>query len=166
MREPKAPELASPSTQKWWSCPGVVYFFGVGNPMVAVKIGMLAITSKLTLESAVRRRLAQIQTSNHEPVQVIGLTSFDAGAFPTREAEIFERQLHIEFEHLARFKPGTKGSEWFHSTPELLLRISAISVPPERLNVPRYIAVSTDDTTGRGESWQPVRTVSPTACRD
>lgn len=142
MRAPKEPELASPSTQKWWACPGVVYFLGVGNPAAAVKIGMLAITSQFTLESAVRRRLSQIQTSNHERVQVLGLKLFDSDSFPTREAEILERQLHIEFAHLARFKPGTKGSEWFHSSPQLLQRIAELSVPPEQLNVPRCIAVA------------------------
>lgn len=141
MRAPKEPELASPSTQKWWACHGVVYFLGVGDPVAAIKIGMLAITSQFTLESAVRRRLAQIQTSNHEPVQVLGLKPFESGSFPTREAEVLERQLHIEFAHLARFKPGTKGSEWFHSSPQLLQRIAELSIPPEQLNVPRCIAV-------------------------
>ena len=141
MRAPKEPELASPSTQKWWACPGVVYFLGVGNPVVAVKIGMLAITSQFTLASAVRRRLSQIQTSNHEPVQVLGLKPFKSGAFPTREAEILERQLHIEFAHSARFRPGSKGSEWFHSSPQLLQRIAELSVLPEQLNIPRCIAV-------------------------
>lgn len=144
MRAPKEPELASPSTQKWWACPGVVYFLGVGNPVAAVKIGMLAITSQFTLASAVRRRLSQIQTSNHEPVQVLGLKPFESGAFPTREAEILERQLHIEFAHSARFKPGSKGSEWFHSSPQLLQRIAELSVPPERFNIPRCIAVVAD----------------------
>ena len=141
MQAPKEPLLASPSTQKWWACPGVVYFLGVGNPVAAIKIGMLAVTSQLTLETAVRRRLSQIQTSNHEPVQVLGLKLCNSGSFPTREAEILERQLHIEFTHSARFKPGTKGSEWFHSSPELLQRIAELSVPPEQLNVPRCIAV-------------------------
>lgn len=141
MRAPKEPELASSSTQKWWACPGVVYFLGVGNPAAAVKIGMLAVTPQFTLESAVRRRLSQIQTSNHEPVQVLGLKVFDSGGFPTREAEVLERQLHIEFAHLARFKPGTKGAEWFHSSPQLFQRIVELSVPPEQLNVPRCIAV-------------------------
>lgn len=141
MREPKESKLASASTQRWWACPGVVYFFGVGNPVEAIKIGMLAVTPQFTLASAVRRRLAQIQTSNHEPVQVLGLKSFESGSFPKREAEILERVLHTEFTHLARFKPGTKGSEWFHSSPQLLQRIAELSAPPEQLNVPRCIAV-------------------------
>ena len=141
MRAPREPDLALPSTQTWWSCPGVVYFLGVGNPVAAVKIGMLAISAKLTLQSAVRRRFSQIQTSNHEPVQVLGVKPFQSGAFPTREAEALERELHIEFAHLARFKPGTKGSEWFHSSAQLLQRISELSVPPEQLGVPRCIAV-------------------------
>jgi hypothetical protein len=144
MRAPKEPELAFPSTQTWWACHGVAYFLGVGDPVVAVKIGVLAITSQFTLKSAVRRRLAQIQTSNHEPVQILGLKLFESGRFPTRDPEVLERQLHIEFSHLARFKPGTKGSEWFHSSPQLFQRIAELLVPPEQLDVPRYIAVVAD----------------------
>lgn len=145
MRAPKDPSLASLHTQEWWACPGVVYFLGVGSPVVAVKIGMLAITAKFTLQSAVCRRLSQIQTFNHEPVHVLGLKPFLSGAFPTREAEALERELHIEFAHLARFKPGTKGSEWFNSSSQLLQRISEVAVPPEQLGVSRCIAVVASD---------------------
>jgi hypothetical protein len=133
--------LAAPSTRRWWACPGVVYFLGVGDPIIAVKIGMLAVTGHLTLESAVRRRLAHIQTSNHEPVQVLGLIDFSTGDFPTRDAETRGRELHLEFSHLARFKAGTKGAEWFDCSPDLLNRISEISAAPEALGVPRCIAV-------------------------
>ena len=140
MRPPKHPEFASPSTRKWWGCPGVVYFLGVGEPIVAVKIGMLAVTDKFTVLSAVARRLSQIQTSNHEPVQVLGLINFDGSEFPTRDAEVLERELHLEFSHLARFKSGTKGAEWFHSSPALLEKISQIATEPEKLGIPRSFA--------------------------
>lgn len=140
MRPPKSADLASDSTRQWWACPGVVYFLGVGDPVIAVKIGMLAVTRQLSLESALRRRLSQIQTSNHEPVHVLGVIHFSDGEYPTRDAEIRERELHLEFEHLARFKSGTKGAEWFHSSEELLAKIQEVSAAPETLGLPRCIA--------------------------
>lgn len=141
MRPPKPAELASESTRQWWACSGVVYFLGVGEPVVAVKIGMLAVSPQLTLESALRRRLSHIQTSNHEPVHVLGVIHFCDGDYPTRDAEIQERELHLEFEHLARFKAGTKGAEWFHCSPALLAKIQEASTPPEVLGLPRCIAL-------------------------
>ena len=140
MRPPKDPSLAAPSTIKWWSCPGVVYFLGVGSPTVAVKIGMLAITEKLNLQTAVARRVGQMQTSNHEPIEVLGIIAFGNCDHPTRQAEIVERELHLKYAHSARFKSGTKGAEWFNSTPELLAEISKISVSPESVGIPRCYA--------------------------
>jgi hypothetical protein len=140
MRPPKDPSLAAPSTVKWWNCPGIVYFLGVGNPIAAVKIGMLAITEKLNIQTAVARRIGQMQTSNHEPIQVLGLISFCDCDHPTRQAEIVERELHLKYAHLARFKSGTKGSEWFNSSPDLLAEISTISVLPESVGIPRCYA--------------------------
>ena len=140
MRPPKHPDLALPSTREWWGCPGVVYFLGVGTPVVAVKIGMLAVTGKLTLQTAVARRMGQIQTSNHEPIQLLGLISFSECEFPTREAEVTERVLHSEFAHLARFAAGTKGAEWFSCSPELLSRIQQIAVAPEVFGLPKSFA--------------------------
>ena len=140
MRPPKHPDSALQSTRDWWSCPGVVYFLGVGNPVVAVKIGVLAVTAKLTIQSAVARRLGQMQTSNHEPIQLLGLISFADCEYPTREAEILERTLHIEFSHLARFASGTKGAEWFSSSPQLLAKINEIAVGPEAFGLPQCFA--------------------------
>ena len=144
MRPPKDPSLAAPSTIKWWSCPGVVYFLGVGQPTSAVKIGMLAITEKLSIQSAVARRVGHMQTSNHEPIEVLGIILFSDCDFPTRAAEIKERELHIKYARLARFKPGTKGAEWFNCSPELLDEIRAIGSPPESIGLPRcYAALAT-----------------------
>jgi hypothetical protein len=145
MRPPKDPSLATPSTLKWWSCPGLVYFLGVGNPIVAVKIGMLAITERLSLQTAVARRVGQMQTSNHEPIQVLGIILFTDSVYdlPTMEAEKRERELHLKFAHLARFKAGTKGAEWFNSSPELLAEIRTLSMPPEAFGIPRCYASAT-----------------------
>ena len=140
MQPPKHPDFAMPSTREWWACPGAVYFIGVGTPIIAIKIGMLAVTAQLTLQSAIARRVCQIQTSNHEPVQLLGVIGFHTGDFPTRDAETKERELHSQFSYLARFTPGTKGSEWFNIAPELLKSIEEIAVPPEALGLPRSFA--------------------------
>lgn len=102
---------------------------------------MLAVTEKFNLRTAVARRLAQIQTSNHEPIEVLGIITFTDCEYPTRDAEKTERELHSKFSYLARFKSGTKGSEWFNSSPELLEKIQLISAPPESLDIPRCLAI-------------------------
>ncbi len=140
MRPPKDASLAATSTVKWWSCPGVVYFLGVGDPTVAVKIGMLAITERLNIQTAVARRVGQMQTSNHEPIQILGLILFGDCEYPTRQAETVEREMHLKYSHLARFKAGTKGSEWFNSSSELLAEIADISIGPESFGIPRCCA--------------------------
>ena len=128
MRPTKSTETASKSTREWWSCPGVVYFLSVGEPIVAVKIGMFAVTPKTTFQSAMVRRLSNIQSSNHELVEVHRVRVFTEGDYPTKDAEDFERELHNEFSHLARFKPGTRGAEWFDASPDLLSRIQTIDL--------------------------------------
>ena len=139
MHPTKPVELAAESTREWWSCPGVVYFLSVGTPIVAVKIGMFAITPKTDLVSALKRRLSSIQSSNHELVYVHRVLLFDDGDYPTKRAEDFEREMHNEFSHLARFKPGTRGAEWFTASPDLLSRIQEIAVSPESLGLPKFI---------------------------
>lgn len=130
MRPTKEAALASPSTLKWWSCPGLVYFLSVGDPPIAVKIGMLAITAGHSAATAMRRRLATIQCSNHEIVRVLSTIRFESGPYPTKDAEDTERRLHQEFVHLARFKSGTRGAEWFSAAPDLLHRIAELAGPP------------------------------------
>ena len=139
MRPTKPAESASESTREWWSCPGVVYFLTVGDPILAVKIGMFAVTAKTNLKSAMVRRLSSIQSSNHELVQVYGVRTFTEGVYPTKDAEDFERQLHNEYSHLARFKSGTRGAEWFDASSDLLTRIGEIASPPESFDLPRMI---------------------------
>lgn len=120
MRPTKPFHEAAESTREWWSCPGLLYFLGVGEPTVAVKIGMLAITSKTDPRSAMARRLANIQSSNHELVYVLGVVIRNDGPHPTKDTEDHERELHQEFQHLARFSANSRGAEWFNAAPELL----------------------------------------------
>lgn len=139
MRPTKPFHEASESTRAWWSCPGLLYFLGVGQPTVAVKIGMLAITPKSDVRSSMARRLASIQSSNHELVYVLGVVIRKAGLHPTKDTEDHERELHREFRHLARFTSNSRGAEWFNAAPELLERIRAISQLPSQAGVPETV---------------------------
>lgn len=84
----------SPVQAEWWKCPGVLYFFGVGHVPIAVKIGVTAVTKNHDLARAVLRRFREIQTSNHETVELLGLIRFTDGEYPMRSAEVLERELH------------------------------------------------------------------------
>ncbi len=137
MKPPKPADLAAESTRKWWSCPGFIYFVAAGNPPKAVKIGMAAVSGSHSLKSALVRRMAQIQSSNHELIELLGIVQFVSGAFPTRDADVRERELHHEFRHLQRFKSYLRGAEWFNPSPVLLARIDEIALKPEVLGLPR-----------------------------
>jgi hypothetical protein len=123
----------------WWSCPGILYFFAAGNPPSAIKIGVTALTKNCTMLEAVKRRFREIQTSNHETVELLGIIAFTEGEYPTRAAEVRERELHIQFAYLQRFKPHTRAAEWFTPAPELIEFVTANSTAPEQLNLPRFI---------------------------
>ena len=141
MKPPKLPIHSSPSTQAWLACAGVVYFIAVGQqPYIAIKIGIAAQTGEKDLRTSVKRRLDQIQSANHEPIELIGLKYFpnEEFEFPMWQADALERELHNEFQHLARFARDTRGSEWFTSSPELLERIESIARPPDQFDLPRF----------------------------
>ena len=138
MKAPKQPSEASESTREWWRSNGVVYFVSAGTPAIAIKIGMAAQTGKRTLQSTITRRLSQIQTSNHEAIKLLGVVYFTDGDYPTRDAEIFERELHLEFEHLQRFKKHARGAEWFTAAPDLVAKILSVAKSPEDLDLPLY----------------------------
>jgi hypothetical protein len=132
-----------PSTVAWWKNPGVIYFVAAGKGPSAIKIGMAAITGHLDLTATIVRRLSQIQSSNHERICLLGVIHFthdNSGEHPTREAEVKERELHEEFEHLCRFAPYTRGAEWFDPSDKLLERIEQIATKPEALQLPRYFS--------------------------
>ena len=140
MKPPKPVEACSPKTEAWWKNPGVIYFTAAGEPPVAIKVGMTAITGSRDLKAAVERRLSQIQSFNHERFRLLGIIHFahdTHGPYPTRGAEAKERELHNEFEHLGRFKPYERGAEWFNPVPELLARIEEVATKPEAMHLPR-----------------------------
>jgi hypothetical protein len=140
MQPTKPFHLASESTRKWWACPGLLYFLGVGEPVVAVKIGMLAVTPKLDTRMAMTRRLAAIQSCNHELVRVLGVVVRNDGPHPTKDTEDHERALHLEFQQCSLFSANTRGAEWFRATPEVLARIKASSRLPAEAGIPESVA--------------------------
>jgi hypothetical protein len=136
VKTPITAELASPSTVAWWKKPGVIYFIAAGEPPVAIKIGMAAITGDRDLKATISRRLSQIQSSNHELIRLLGVIHFTQGEYPTRDAEAKERELHDEFRGHCRFAEYTRGAEWFKAVPELLARIEKVATKPEALQLP------------------------------
>jgi hypothetical protein len=147
VKPPKPFEASFPSTRAWWKNPGVIYFIAAGEPPIAIKIGMAAITGN-DLTATIVRRLKQIQSSNHERIRLLGVIHFTHdtyGLSPTRDAEIKERELHCEFEHLCRFAKYTRGAEWFKAAPELLARIEEVATKPEALQLPIYFSSLTEN---------------------
>lgn len=91
---------------KWWRSPGVIYFLAAGTPATAIKIG---VTTRATMLD----RMKKTQAHNHEHVELLGVIRFSDGEYPTRDAEEHASRLHGEYAHLCRFKPHTRGSDWF-----------------------------------------------------
>ena len=79
-----------------------------------------AIEIGVTTRATLLERMKKTQIHNHEPIELLGVIRFNDGEYPTRDAEDQERLLHLKFAHLLRFKPGTRGAEWFSVSPELL----------------------------------------------
>jgi hypothetical protein len=125
-------ESSNPSQLTWWRSPGVIYFIAAGSPPSAIKIG---VTTRATL----LERMKKTQTHNHEPIELLGVIRFNDGEYPTRDAEDQQRLLHLKFAHLLRFKPGTRGAEWFSVSPELLRVIEETAITPEVLGVQRFV---------------------------
>jgi T5orf172 domain len=137
-----------PNSDWWYRRAGAVYFFGAGDPMVAIKIGVTTIRKdreKVQEEdwnACIRHRHKQIQSSNHEPIKLLGIIRFGSGDRPARDAELRERALHKKFEKLQLFKPHTMGAEWFKAQSELLSYIEETKQETRQLeNYQNVIAV-------------------------
>ena len=138
--EVKPPKIPSdPIMLAWYRLPGLVYFFKAGE---AIKIGVTAVGNGKTLQEAVKRRMTQIQSANHEPIELLGVISFSTkdGDMPTFLAETCERELHNRFAASLRFKQHTVGAEWFTSSDDLLAYIRHNARTPEAFGLPRVIA--------------------------
>jgi hypothetical protein len=76
-------------------------------------------------------RHKQIQSSNHETIKLLGVIRFSDGAWPAREAEKCERELHKKFAELQRFRAHTCGAEWFTPGQALFDYIGGTGTPPD-----------------------------------
>jgi hypothetical protein len=121
------------SGDRWERSPGYVYFLSVGDPPVAIKIG-------ISTKRDILRRLGTLQCGNHEPLTLLGVIPFEGGERPMIEAYQRERELHARFAHLQRFRNGWAGSEWFTASPELVSFALSISTPPDVRGLPSSIA--------------------------
>ena len=117
----------------WYSRQGLLYFIGAGRPPVAIKIGV-------TQATKMQERLKQIQSANHEPIELLGVIRFDSGEKPLLQAERAERELHKRFASTQRLVDWTVCYEWFITSRELLGYIAANATPPEQLGLPRSLA--------------------------
>lgn len=140
----KPPKLTTDNETQaaWWRRPGLVYFFGAGRPLKAIKIGVTSVAEGKTISAAINQRFKSIQSANHETIELLGVVQFVEGDFPVRSAEVVERELQIKFLSLQRFKQHTIGAEWFNVSDELLAWIGASAETPESLGLPRLIAVA------------------------
>lgn len=120
-------------TDPWYGKAGFIYFVGAGAPPVAIKIGV-------TQQSTMKRRLKNIQSANHEHIELLGVIAFSEGDKPLLDAEAAERALHQKFKAYQRFINSSVGSEWFTSSSEIVEYISANCVEPETLGLPRSVA--------------------------
>lgn len=130
--KPTAATTNSAIQDKWWRSPAILYFIAADRPPVAVKIGV-------TTRATFLQRFRSIQSSNHEHLELIGAIVFDTGDFPMKDCEDRERLLHLKFPSLQRFKPNTRGAEWFTASPDLLAHVKEIATPPEQLGLPRSV---------------------------
>ena len=119
------------------SAPSVIYFLAAGDPAAAIKIGV-------TTRSTLLDRMKKTQAHNHEPIELLGVIRFDDGDCPTRDAEDQAQLLRLRFAHLCRFKPHTRGADWFTASPELLKEIAGTTISPENLGFPKSVHTPVD----------------------
>jgi hypothetical protein len=101
-------------------------------PPKAVKIG-------ISTMGTMRKRLRTLQTSNHEPLYILGLVGFEEDEKPMALANHLELELHEQFSDQRRFESGP-GNEWFNATEELLQYISDVASPPDKYDLAACIA--------------------------
>jgi len=126
--------MAKPTfTDPWYSKPGFVYFIGAGDPLKAIKIGV-------TLATGFANRLRHHQSSNHEPLRVLGIIDFTKPGMSMRAAEELERSLHKRFAAHQRFQASWVGSEWFNPHEEIVAYIQEHCIPCGSLKLVESVA--------------------------
>lgn len=116
-------KLDNRHVEHWERQPGFVYFIGAGEIPSAVKIG-------ISTAKTMSKRLRTMQTSNHEPLYILGLVHFENGEMPMADANMLELELHERFGGERRFGSGP-GNEWFNITHEILEYVAENSTKPE-----------------------------------
>lgn len=109
--------------EAWERSPGFVYFIAAGN---AIKIG-------ISKETKLLDRYSSIQSSNHEPLKLLGVIPFRESERPMKDAEKHEKELHKKFE---QFRRKGAGSEWFSAQPEIKKYIENEATAALKLAVP------------------------------
>lgn len=122
-----------PFSDPWYFKPGFLYFIGAGSPVRAIKIGV-------TVATGFRSRLRSHQSSNHEPLRVLGVIEFNGPDRSMRAAELLEQSLHKRFAAHQRFQAFWVGSEWFNPAPEILDYINEHCQPCEVFGLEPSIA--------------------------
>lgn len=107
----------------WERSPGFVYFIAAGN---AIKIG-------ISKETKLLDRYSSIQSSNHEPLRLLGVIPFRESERPMKDAEKHEKELHKKFE---QFRCKGAGSEWFNAQPEIKKYIENEAMAALKLAIP------------------------------
>jgi len=139
-------DSAGPTAKWWYRRPGVVYFFAAGNPPVAIKIGVTTIAKEDELQeddwrACIHQRHKQIQSSNHETIELLGFIRFRDGDLPARRAELHERALHKQFKELQLFKAHTMGAEWFKPGAKLWDYIQNKTSSPYVIETPESLKI-------------------------
>ena len=116
----------------WELQPGLVYFIAAGDPPTAIKIG-------ISTAGTMRKRLKQHQSSNHEPLYLLGLVYFEDVERPMAEANHLENELHDRFSSQRRFSTGP-GNEWFSPSEELLAYIRENAKAPAEFGLVESVA--------------------------
>ena len=120
-------------TAPWFRKPGYLYFIGAGDPLKGIKIGV-------TIATGFKARLRSHQSSNHEPLRVLGIIDFASPGKGMREAELLERSLHERFAQHQRFQNHWVGYEWFNAHPSILEFIKQNCVSCSTLGLPESVA--------------------------
>jgi hypothetical protein len=116
----------------WERQDGFVYFIGAGDPPEAIKIG-------IAIRESMLKRLKALQTSNHQPLHILGLVYFANEERPMASANALEKALHEKYESSRRLVNGP-GNEWFSVSVDLLAEIENVATDPTAYDVPRTIA--------------------------
>ena len=106
----------------------VLYFIAAGRPIQAIKIGVAG-------RKRIENRLRELQSSNHEVLELLGIIEFPKEKFtkPMVDAEARERGFHTQFADLQRLKKWGVGYEWFNPGEGLLHFIAQNTHLPDAL---------------------------------